>query len=98
MTSKPLIEYATTDRQRQIAEVYEREGTEHKAAKVLGVSRSTINDVMSKLKVRAALHGDSPAHDLLHPAAPGFSTRRVSTAYDRNGEIAIQWHTGLRCL
>jgi len=92
MTIKNLSEYATTERQREIAEVYQREGSERKAGAVLGINKTAVNAVINKLKSRAALRGDSPDHDLVHPAAPGFATKRVSTAYGDDGAVKLQWH------
>lgn len=92
MTSKPLIEYATTDKQREVAEAVSLHGSEYKAAEALGLSRGRVNGVMLTLKKRAALHGDSPDHDLTNPTAPGFATKRVSTNYGPDGEIKQQWH------
>jgi len=89
---KHLLNYANTDQQRLVVEAYIAEGSERKAAAKLGITRSSINFTLLKLKKRASLAGDAPEHGLLHPVAPGFTTKRVSTAYGEDGGIKLQWH------
>lgn len=80
-----LLKYANTDHQRLVVETYISEGSERAAAEKLGITRSAINFILLKIKKRASLSGDAPEHGLTHPVAPGFTTKRVSTAYGEDG-------------
>ncbi|PCI54205.1 MAG: hypothetical protein COB36_10975 [Alphaproteobacteria bacterium] len=87
-----LANYAHNTRQAEIYKAVCEHGNCNKAAKVLGVSHQTISASVRKLKVRAAKMGYSPDHDMTHSAAPGFATKRISTAYNQDGDISQQWH------
>jgi len=87
-----LADYATSDRQREVVAAYELHGSSRKAAKALGVSKNAIQATINRLRIKAALKGDSPEHHLTHPTAPGFTTKRVSTAYGDDGAVRLQWH------
>ena len=61
-------------------------------AEEIGGDRRNIHKAVQAIKKRAAKHGYSPDDDLTHPTAPGFTTKRVSTAYGEDGSIKLQWH------
>lgn len=61
-------------------------------ARRLDADMSNISRAVRLLKERAAKAGDSPEHGLTHPVAPGFTTKRVSTMYNAEGNITAQWH------
>lgn len=84
-----LIEFATV-REIEYIDAIEQHGSMRKAAKALGVAKNAVQESMARLKARAALKGYSPAHDLVHPIAPGQMLRGASTLY-KDGKAVIQW-------
>lgn len=51
---KTLIQYAQTDRQREIIQAIIEHGSQRKAAKELGVHKGTISGILDKVKRHAA--------------------------------------------
>jgi hypothetical protein len=84
-----LIEFATV-RQIEYINAIEQHGSMRKAAKVLGVTKSAVQESMDRLRKRAARQGYSPEHDLVHPVAPGQMLRGASTLY-KDGVPVMQW-------
>ena len=66
-------------------------GSSRKAAKALGVNKSTINEGIARAKKRAAHHGYSPEHDMIRPVPDGFLVRGTSTYYNAEGKVTGQW-------
>ena len=94
MTSKPndLLEFCTTQRQRDVV-IMRQDGKNHsEIARILNCDRSNVRRSLRAVENRAAAKGFAPSYDLTHTAAPGFVTKRVSTAYSEDGSIALQWH------
>lgn len=79
-----LSEWATPTEQRCIDET-NKHGSGTRAAKAMGLTKNAVNGAIQRLKRRAALHGYSPEHDLVHPVAPGQKLRGASSLY-RRGE------------
>lgn len=79
-----LSEWATPVEQRCIDET-NKHGSGTKAAKAMGLTKGSVNGAIVRLKKRAALHGYSPEHNLIHPVAPGQKLRGASSLY-RRGE------------
>lgn len=69
-------------------------GSGGKAAKALGVAKSTINDAIERLKRNAAAQGYSPDHDMTRPVPDGFKVARISTNYKADGSVGQQWVIG----
>jgi len=91
MDYNKLAEYAT-DRQKEILQAIQSEGSERKAAVKLGISKSTIGSAKKEVVRKAALMGYSPKHNLVHPVPDGFKLKGASTMYDMaTGEAKIQW-------
>jgi len=90
--TKEHLAYCHTQKQTEAVEAYIEHGTAIKAAKAISRNRTSLNGSLRSVVKRAAAHGLSPAHDLTHETAPGFATKRVSTAYGRDGGIVLQWH------
>ena len=84
--------YAVTQRQKEILEARITTTSNILTAKKLGITRQSVDAAMTKIINLAAQSGYAPDHDLTRPAAPGFATKRVSTAYNKDGDIALQWH------
>jgi len=85
-----LIEFATP-RQIEFIEAIEQHGGYRKAAKALGLSKSTICEGINRLKAAAARKGYSPEHDMLRTVPDGFKLKGVSTYYDKDGKPTAQW-------
>lgn len=88
---KHLIEYATTVREVEVLEAIEREGSNAKAAKALGIGRRSVDRTVERIKQKAARRGVSPEHDWTKPVPPGYIARGVSTLYDKDGKVSAQW-------
>lgn len=89
---KQLAAYAQNPRQAEIYKAYCEKGSGVKAGKALGISHQTVSSSIRSLKKRAAKSGYAPDYDMTRPAAPGYGTKRISTAYGRDGEVVLQWH------
>lgn len=85
-----LDEYATV-RQLEFLEAIRSSKSMREASKKLGVSKSAITNSIASLRSRAACKGFSPAHDMIHKAAPGFQVKGTSTYYNKDGERSGQW-------
>lgn len=85
-----LYDYATETQAKYLRAVDEY-GSNRKAAKALGVHKSTIDRALTALRAKAARQGYSPEHDMTKPAAPGFAVKGTSTMYGPDGEIKAQW-------
>lgn len=66
-------------------------GSGGKAAKALGVTRTTVNDALYRLRQNAVKHGYSPEHDMTHTVPDGMAVQRISTNYGEHGEVKQQW-------
>lgn len=86
-----LIQFCTTDRQREYVEAVIKEGNQRAAAKAIGIHHAAIDKAMSMLRKRAALQGHSPEHDMTHTVPDGFNVKGVSTYYNKEGKPAGQW-------
>jgi hypothetical protein len=88
-----LKQFATTARQNEIVDaVIACNNRVREASKQLGIDRRNVYRLISTLEKRAASQGVAPHRDLTHQTAAGFETKRVSTAYNQDGEVALQWH------
>jgi hypothetical protein len=61
-------------------------------ARELGKDPRRIHKSLAVVHRRAALQGVAPAYNVNRQTAPGFTTKRVSTAYNLDGDIVLQWH------
>lgn len=85
-----LRSYAT-QRELDYLEAIDKCGSQRAAARSLKVTQRTVWSAMKRLKVRAALMGHSPEHDMTHTVPQGFTVRGVSTYYDEEGKPRGQW-------
>jgi len=90
MIDTGLKEWATP-RDLEILEAIESEGSERKAAKLLGIAHGTVSSAVAALKRRAAQHGYSPSHDMHRTVPDGFKIKGISTYYDADGKPRGQW-------
>lgn len=86
-----LRDYATTDRQREIFDCYQKHNSYRKASKELGVVPGTIEQTIKKLKDRARKRGWDPKHDLTKPIPEGFAIKKVTHHYDKEGNVQQHW-------
>ena len=86
-----LLEYCNSDSQRTKVKLYEELGSSHKVATVLGIAHQNVSKTLRVLKKRAAAQGIAPEADMSHLAAEGFNVKGVSTLYDEDGQVKVQW-------
>ena len=86
-----LMQFAETDRQKEVLEAVIREGSNNKASKVLGISRRNVDEMINRLKKYAAMKGMAPEADMVHGVPDPFIVRGVSTYYNKDGKPSGQW-------
>ena len=86
-----LLQYCTTDRQRQIIKMYEQGMGYTSISKELDCGRWTARDIIKTVKAKAAIQGYSPQHDMHHTVPDTFKVRGVSTLYNDEGKPVNQW-------
>ena len=87
-----LMQFCTTDRQREILQAVIDTGSQRAAAKALGCANSSVDAQIQKLKRRAAQMGWAPEHDLVHPVPAGLAIKGTSIRYDADGGIQQYWN------
>jgi len=86
------LQFCQTHAQKNAVTLIEVEGlSQRKAAEILGISRSTLNDRLRNVKNYAAKRGYSPDNDWNHPVPDGHKIKGVSTFYDEDGNPIRQW-------
>lgn len=85
-----LRDYAT-DRQWEILETWEREGSQTKAAKKLKINQSTLKEAWDYVKRKAAKQGYAPEYDFKDKVPDGFKLARHSQYYDGDGNPKNRW-------
>lgn len=86
-----LADFATSDRQREMVQAVADTGSIGKAAKKLGVDRTTVRNMLRRIERRAATRGWSPSHDMTHTTSPVHIAKGTSTLYDDTGKPVLQW-------
>lgn len=86
-----LLQFCTTNRQREVVEALHSQGSYGKAAKSLGCAKSTVGQTIERLKHSAARRGWSPEHDMTKTVPEGFHLKGTSTLYDKEGKQVLQW-------
>lgn len=86
-----LLDYVRTMRQKEVLEAIIKHGNNVRAAKALGLTRSTVQHSVRAVKRHAARRGYSPEHDYHHGQPEGFLAKGVSTLYGEDGEKKLQW-------
>lgn len=84
-----LRQFATV-RQLEIIEAIEAHGSNRAAGKAIGIDESAIRKSLNSLRARAAKHGHSPEHGMIHTVPDGFKVKGVSTLYVE-GQPRAQW-------
>ena len=86
-----LREYAT-DRQWEMLEAWEKHGSKAKAAKAHNIEPKNIYNAHHAVLKKAGQHGYAPDRDLVHPTAPGMSSKGTSIRYDEAGNVQQYWN------
>jgi hypothetical protein len=85
-----LLEWATPT-QAKYLEAANRLGGINKAARELGINKSTVSYSLIGLRKRAALKGYAPQYGMIRTVPDGFLVKGVSTYYGKDGKPAGQW-------
>lgn len=86
-----LLEYTKTSSQQSIIEAVIEYGSGRKAAKALGMSKSTVNDALKRVRGYAAVKGYAPDNGVDSKVPESFNLKRVSTLRNGDGEVTAQW-------
>jgi hypothetical protein len=86
-----LKRFATSDRHLEVLQAVIDNGSNNKAAKALGCTRRTVDKMLKRLEGVAANQAVAPHRDVNRETMEGFEAKRVSTAYNSDGDIALQW-------
>lgn len=81
-----------TDKQWEVYCAICEHGSMHKAADALGKGYSTVKHHWHALRKKAAQHGYAPERDLVHPTAPGMSSKGTSIRYNADGQVEQYWN------
>lgn len=87
----PLLQFCSTDRQREIVHAMQQFQGQRSTARALGVDQNVVHRIMKSLRNKAALRGHAPEYDMKHMVPDGFNVKGVSTYYNREGKPAGQW-------
>ena len=85
-----LLDFAT-DRQKQVIQALDTAPTVKEAAESLGIDERNVYRMMQRLKTKAAKQGYAPDHDQTHTAPDTQYVKGVSTMYDDEGNVKLQW-------
>lgn len=85
------LEQFATETQLKYLRAVDQYGSGGKAAKALGVSKSTLNRAIQAVKRKAAKQGYAPERDMTRTAPDGFAVKGTSTYYDEDGNVKGQW-------
>lgn len=85
------LERWATDRDKEIIDAIEREGSHRRAAESLDINERNLNRALKNLRRRAAKYGYDPDHDLVHPVPPGQKLKGVSGMYHAEKGLLVQW-------
>ena len=86
-----MLEFATQPRHIEVLNAVIECGSNNKASKKLGTSRRNIDIMLKRLEAKAATQAVAPHRSVDRETMQGFEAKRVSTAYNSEGEIALQW-------
>ena len=86
-----LLEFATSDAQRETCKAVMAHGSNTKAAVALGKNRRVVDKMMKRLEEKAASKAVAPHKSVDRETMAGFEAKRVSTAYKEDGTVALQW-------
>jgi len=85
-----LKQFATPQQLRYL-EAIEKYGSQRAACKALGLTRSSLQEAVNRVKRKAARQGYSPEHDMTKTVPDGYMVKGVSSLYDKDGKLTAQW-------
>ena len=91
MIDESLLEFCVTERQKQHVRAKIEYETNIEAAESLGITKRSLQKSIQQIKLNAARRGWSPQNDMHHPVPEGFVAKGVSTLYDDEGNVKVQW-------
>lgn len=91
-TTKEHLDFCDTDLQRTVIQMTLDGMSQTDIAKDLDKNAKRIHSLVSNVHRKAALQGVAPAYNVNRQTAPSFTTKRISTAYNTDGDIVLQWH------
>lgn len=88
-----LLDHCTTDIEQMIIAQYEEDTSQSYSAiaSSIDMHRTTVSRAIKRVTNRAALHGYSPEHDMVHVTPDTHVLKGTSTLYDEYGAIKQQW-------
>jgi len=86
-----LIEFCTTETQREKVQAIIDHGGMREAARQLDCGYSTIQSAVEKVKKNAEARGYSPQHDLTHVLPESLRLKGTSTLYHKEKGQLLQW-------
>lgn len=90
LIDEALKQFATEVQARYIDKINELGGY-NKAARALNVKSGTVSQAIKNVKMKAAVRGFSPEHDMTRIAPDPFIVRGISTYYNAEGRASGQW-------
>lgn len=89
MIDDKILEFAS-ERQREILEVYNRTGSQHKTSIELGIHKKTVWDAIQTVKAKAARNGYAPGN-FESGVAPGYAMGKVTIQRSADGSVERTW-------
>ena len=90
LIDESLKQFATESQAKYIDKINELGGY-NKAAREFNVTSGTVSQAIKNVKMKAAMHGFSPEHDMTRVAPEPFIVRGISTYYNAEGKASGQW-------
>lgn len=91
MIDESLLEFCETERQKEILLARINSSNNKEAAAKVGIGVRNLQFALSRIRKNAAKQGYSPDHDMHHSVPEGFVAKGVSTLYDDEGNVKVQW-------
>jgi hypothetical protein len=87
----PRLREFATESQQKYFDALEKHGSARAAAKAMGLNKCAVQDVIDRVRNRAAKQGYSPVHNMVHTVPDGFDVKGVSTYFNADGQAVGQW-------
>ena len=91
MGIEDALRIANDPQYRRYADSIKTHGSYNAAAAALGRNRSSVYRAICSLEREAARRGYAPTCDQQHPVPEGQLVKGVSTLYDADGQVRLQW-------
>jgi hypothetical protein len=91
MIDPGLLEFATTETEKQAIEATIKHGTQRQAARELGKTYKAISKTIIRVKKKAAKKNYSTEYGTERIVPEGFTAKKVSKCFNRDGELIINW-------